>query len=73
MSTIDAFGKRTDRHGMQTDTIGWRVPAVPTEDGTAFYGYTSVPADGCEWWRRLPTRPLVAGTGPDVADEVMTP
>ena len=40
----------------RTDTIGWRVPAVPTEDGSTFWGYTSVPDAGCAWWRRLPTR-----------------
>lgn len=42
---------------IQTDTIGWRVPAVPTEDGSTFWGYTSVPQPGVEWWYRLPDRP----------------
>lgn len=42
-------------HG-RTDTIGWRVPAVPTEEGDTFWGYTSVPDAGVQWWRRLPTR-----------------
>jgi hypothetical protein len=36
------------------DQIGWRVPAVPTEDGDSFWGYTSVPDEGCQWWYRLP-------------------
>jgi hypothetical protein len=40
----------------KTDQIGWRVPAVPTEDGTTFWGYTSVPLSGVHWWQRLPTR-----------------
>ena len=34
--------------------IGWLVAAVPTEDGTSFWGYTSVPQDGVEWWDGLP-------------------
>lgn len=38
----------------QTDQIGWLVPAVPDESGTSFYGYTSVPDAGIEWWQRLP-------------------
>ena len=45
------------RHGFRSDQIGWLVPAVPTEDGETFWGYTSVPRDGVDWWKRLPTRP----------------
>lgn len=52
---IDDDGMRPTEFG-RTDQIGWRVPAVPTEDGTTFWGYTSVPLAGCEWWRKLPTR-----------------
>ncbi len=40
---------------MRTDQIGWRVPAVPTEDGKSYWGYTSVPQPGCDWWGSLPT------------------
>ncbi len=36
------------------DQIGWRVPAVPTEDGNGFWGYSSVPERGVAWWNRLP-------------------
>jgi len=39
----------------RTDQIGWRVPAVPTEDGKSYWGYTSVPQPGCDWWSNLPT------------------
>jgi hypothetical protein len=39
------------------DQIGWRVPAVPTEDGETFWGYSSVPADGVRWWKVLRSRP----------------
>jgi len=53
--TLDADGKWDDERCGKCDQIGWMVPAVPTHRGDTFWGYTSVPADGCEWWRRLPT------------------
>ena len=31
------------------------IPAVPDENGD-FWGYTSVPEDGCTWWEELPTK-----------------
>ncbi len=37
------------------DQIGWRVPAVTTEDGDTFWGYSSVPADRIAWWYAMPT------------------
>lgn len=46
---------RDPRHG-RIDQIGSYVPAVPTECGTSFFGYTSVPDAGVKWWRGLPTR-----------------
>ena len=39
-----------------SDQIGWLVPAVPTAEGDTFWGYTSVPEDGCRWWYGLPLR-----------------
>lgn len=51
-SSIPEFAAR----GSRTDQIGSLVPAVPTEDGDTFWGYTSVPQPGVEWWKRLPTR-----------------
>lgn len=42
-------------HSHETDTIGWLVPAVPTEDGGTFWGYTSVPREGVDWWRQIPS------------------
>lgn len=30
------------------------VLAVPTEDGETFWGYSSIPDAGVEWWNRLP-------------------
>jgi len=54
---IDGDGKHPDADicGQLTDSIGWRVPAVPTEDGSTFWGYTSVPDAGVKWWRSMPT------------------
>ncbi len=37
-------------------SIGWLVAAVPTEDGTTFWGFTSVPQDGVDWWDKLPIK-----------------
>jgi hypothetical protein len=37
------------------DQIGWSVPAVPDLRGS-WWGYTSVPAEGCAWWKALPLR-----------------
>jgi len=42
--------------GLRSDQIGWLVPAVPTEDGETFWGYSSVPQEGVDWWKRMPTR-----------------
>lgn len=38
-----------------SDAIGWRVPAIPTNDGT-FWGYSSVPNEALTWWRKLPNK-----------------
>ena len=51
---IDAKGMLDDRGYGPSDSIGGKVPAVPTEDGSTYWGYTSVPHDGVEWWRALP-------------------
>jgi len=37
------------------DSVEFRVPAVPTDDGT-FLGFTSVPYNDVVKWRRLPNR-----------------
>jgi len=51
---INSEGNRQGEHG-ETCQIGWLVPAVPTEDGSTYWGYTSIPASGVRWWRALPT------------------
>lgn len=43
-------------HG-STDQYGGLVPAIPTDDGDTFWGYTSVPNEGIAWWYGLPTYP----------------
>lgn len=54
---IDARGRIRDQLVGRTDQIGSRIPAVPTEANDTFWGYTSVPDAGCQWWDRLPTLP----------------
>lgn len=45
-----------------SDQIGWHVPAVPTADGSTFWGYTSVPLAAVDWWKALPeSSPASAG------------
>ncbi|PLX25961.1 hypothetical protein C0580_00915, partial [Candidatus Parcubacteria bacterium] len=59
-SDIDEEGLRDSEYGGRTDQIGWRVPAIPTEGFYTYWGYTSVPGPGVEWWRNLPTMPKKA-------------
>ena len=54
-SMIGDDGKRPSRFGY-TDQIGWHIPAIPTTENDTFWGYSSVPQDGCDWWDRLPIR-----------------
>ena len=46
---------RTDQLNDKVGHTGSLVPAVVTEEGVGFWGYTSVPIKGCAWWRALPT------------------
>jgi len=34
------------------------IPAVPDKKGE-YWGYTSVPEEGCKWWDKLPTHKLI--------------
>lgn len=54
VSTMNADGRRMDEYG-STDQIGMMIPAVPS--GDTFWGYTSVPQDGVDWWKALPSLP----------------
>lgn len=59
-------GERDQGEAMEGpgDSIGWLVPAVPTEANDSYWGYTSVPQPGVEWWKRLPTAPARERKGP---------
>ena len=39
------------------DSVGRLCAGIPTEDGTTFWGYTSVPEPALAWWRGLPSYP----------------
>ena len=56
-SDIDKKGLRTDQHGFKTDQIGWYMPAIPVEGDDTYWGYTSIPQEGVDWWEHLPTKP----------------
>jgi len=36
--------------------VGNLVAAVPTPDGESYWGLSSIPKDGVDWWQRLPLR-----------------
>ena len=59
ITSMDEKGMRLVE-GHRTDQIGWMVPAVPGGNGT-YWGYSSVPQDGCDWWAGLPTFPAPLG------------
>jgi len=47
--------QKTGKPDPMTDhSIGWLVAAVPLESGDTYWGFTSVPDDGVEWWQNLP-------------------
>lgn len=60
ISTIDADGRWGDDRPYpgRSWAIGWFVPAVPVEeDEISYWGYTSIPQVGIDWWRALSTLP----------------
>lgn len=56
VSTLDERGRVESEFG-RTDQIGGWLPAVPHPTG-GWWSYTSVSAEGCAWWDRLPNRPF---------------
>lgn len=55
ISKIDSDGRYEDPSiGCKTHSVGWHVPAIPTDDEESFWGYTSVPVSDCYWWKKLP-------------------
>lgn len=67
ISDIDSRGMYTKdpvKYGVdrRSDSIGWFVPAVPTEENDGYWGLTSVTEKGWSWWETLPTLPNAATT-----------
>jgi hypothetical protein len=56
INSINSGGFTLQEYG-KTDQLGWRIPAIPTESNDAYWGYTSVPTEGVDWWRGLPAFP----------------
>lgn len=54
VDTVAQDGMRNDEMFGRTDQIGGFLPAVPDEEGQGFWGYTSVPQAGVNWWKQLP-------------------
>jgi hypothetical protein len=54
ISAINNCGQFKE-NGRKTDRIGWRIPAIPREQGDMFWGENYVPMTGYAWWVRLPT------------------
>lgn len=49
----DGMWQEPGEHGMRTDQLKGKVPAVPV--GDSYWGYSSVPSQDLEWWLALPT------------------
>ncbi len=60
-SNIDETGLVESSICGKTDQIGWRIPAIPTEDMETYWGYTSVPGPGVDWWKKLPNTHTLLG------------
>lgn len=41
----------------ECDYLGNLIPAVPCDE--TFWGFTSIPQEDVDWWRALPTWPVV--------------
>lgn len=60
ISDMDESGIYTSKPcDMRIDQIGYYIPAVPTKENNNYWGYTSVPEAGVEWWKNLPTFPVL--------------
>ncbi len=47
---VNEYDKPGDRMSTQ---VGCGLPAIPVDD--TYYGHTSVPPEGFQWWSALPT------------------
>lgn len=54
--TFAEDGTYMDQYGERSSVIGWRVPAIPDEEGCGYWGHTSAPQTGINWWKSLPLR-----------------
>ncbi len=55
VSKMTNSGLLESEYGLTTN-IGWRVAAVPTPENHGFWGATSTPVAGKNWWYFLPIR-----------------
>jgi hypothetical protein len=57
-SAVGDDGRTEWPGGIHTDCVGSWIPAVPVsgDEPFSFWGYTSVPQAGVEWWHFLPTQ-----------------
>jgi hypothetical protein len=53
--SVDSVGKHDDLAYGSSDQIGSYVPAIPDEEAAGYWGYTSVPQEGINWWKKLVT------------------
>lgn len=54
LDCLEALEGRSIDAEYPSASVGDWVPAVPV--GDTFWGYTSVPPEGCAWWASLPLR-----------------
>ena len=59
ISSIDRDGRTKNAPPLvgRSDSIGWYIPAVPTEWPGNYWGYTMVPRVARDWWHHLKTLP----------------
>lgn len=57
ISGMTPHGQIPGRYIPLTDQLNDRIPAIPTEKGDTWCGYTTVPQAGIAWWCRLPNWP----------------
>lgn len=49
-----AFFRKPMTYGGWDESLNNTMAAVPTEDGSTFWGISSVPRNAWDWWRLLP-------------------
>lgn len=64
LTDLDERGYHTDEWSSRSCLIGSLAPAVPTEEGDTYWGFTSVPDGPLNWWYSLPNFPLESHVDP---------